>query len=62
MRNRRDQVTIWAKKPGDVFQCVQASLTAGKTHPDSIKRYDIKYSGLNFLCRIGHADLFEIRA
>ena len=61
MRHRCDQTAIRAKKPGDVRQYVQAGLAAGKTHPDSIKGYDIKYSGLNFLYCLAHADLFEIR-
>lgn len=60
MRDRRDQVAIWAKKPGDVFQCFQARLATGKTHPDSIKCDDIKFPGLNFLYRVRHMDLFEI--
>ena len=62
MRHRCDQAAIRAKKPGDSRQCVQASFATGKAHPDCIKSYDIKYSGLNFLYRLGHADLLEIRA
>jgi hypothetical protein len=62
MRHRCDQTAIRAKKSGDSRQCVQASFATGKAHPDCIKGYDIKYSGLNFLYRFGHADLFEIRA
>ncbi len=62
MRHRCDQAAIRAKKPGDSSQYVQASFADGKAHPDCIKGYDIKYSGLNFLYRLSHADLFEIRA
>ena len=61
MRHRCDEEAIRAKKPGDIGQCVQASAASGKAHPNSIKGYDIKYSGLNFLSRLSHADVFEIR-
>src|SRR5438876_2679957 len=61
MCHRGDQVAVRAKKPLDLRQCLQASLATGKAHPDCIKCYDIKYPGLNFLYRVGHADLFEIR-
>jgi len=59
MRHRCDQTAIRGKKPGDVRQYVQAGLAAGKTHPDSIKGYDIKYSGLNFLYCLGHAAIAQ---
>src|SRR2546430_17684121 len=55
--HRYDQVAIRPKKPGDLGQCIQASLAARKAHPDCIECYDIKYPGLNFLYRVGHADL-----
>lgn len=61
MRHRCDEATVRAKKPRDLRQCPQASCATGKTHPDAVKGYDIKYPGLNFLYRPGHADLFEIR-
>ena len=61
VRHRCDQAAIRAKKPGDLRQDVQARGATGKAHPDSIKGYDIKYSGLNFLYRVGHANLLEIR-
>ena len=61
MRHRCNQAAIRAKKPGDFFQRIQASLATGKTHPDCIKGYYIKCSGLNVLWRVSHADLLEIR-
>src|SRR5215472_16887468 len=54
-----DQDAIRPKKPGDLRQGVQASVAPRKAHPDCIKGYDIKYSGLNFLGCLSHADLFE---
>ena len=62
MCHRCDQAPVRAKEPGDLRQRLQASLATRKAHPDCIKGYDIKYPGLNFLYRVGHADLFEIRA
>ena len=60
MRYRCDQAATGAKKPGDLRQCFQTSLATRKAHPDCIKGYDIKYSELNFLYRLNHADLLEI--
>ena len=60
MRHRRDQAAIRPEKPGDLRQCFQARCAAGETHPDGIECYDVEYSGLNFMCRISHADVLEI--
>ena len=61
MRHRCDQAAIRPKKAGNLRQGIQASLATRKAHPDSVKGYDIKSSRLNFLYRLSHEDLFEIR-
>ena len=62
MCRRRDQAAIRARKPGDLQQCIQASLTVRKAHSDRIKDYDSECSRLNFPYRVNRADLLGLLA